>query len=174
MHGIAWNPITSVCYLRLLAAGNFLEFQAIPWTSLHYREFHANLSNLLKFHGLPWNIMECHRHPWKSIDFCGSPWNSMELYGIPWGGWEDPWKSHGLQQWIIHRWQEISNEFYNTPWESIVVHGTPWIDMHGIPQTGGRDRKHLFSCLRLPAAAMEFLEIPWNSMEFHEAEWNFM
>ena len=88
MHGIAWNPITSVCYLRLLAAGNFLEFQAIPWISLHSREFHAILSNLMQFHELPWNIMECHRHPWKSKGFYGSPWNSMEFYGIPWNSME--------------------------------------------------------------------------------------
>ena len=60
-------------------------------------------------------------------------------------------------------------EFHNAPRESIEFHGTPWIDMHGIPWTGGRDRKHVFSCLRLLAARNG---ISWNSMDFHEVQWN--
>ena len=73
----------------------------------------------------------------------------------------------------------------------IEVHGTPWIDMHGIPWTGGRDRKHEFSCLHLPAdsngiswnswipykskirwTSIDFHEIRWESMEFLAIRWN--
>ena len=50
---------------------------------------------------------------------------------------EDPWESHGFQQCIIHRWQEISMEIHKPPRESIEFHGTPWIDMNWIPWNGG-------------------------------------
>ena len=114
MHGIAWNLITSVCYLRLLAVG-CQQFLGIPSDSMDF----------LAFQRVPWNSFESNAIPWASMEYYGMPstsmeiyrflWISMELYGVLWnpigGLWRPlrkPWlttMNHSLMarnfQWIL-------------------------------------------------------------------------
>ena len=169
MHGIARNPITSVCYLRLLAAG-CRQFLGIPSDSMDFLAFQRVPCNSFESNAIPWTSMEYYGMPSTSMELYRFLWISMELYGILWnpmgGGWEDPWESHGLQQWIIHRWQEVSKEFYNTLVESIESHGTPWL--HGIAE---EPENIYFLICGCPLPAMEFCGIPWNSLKPNRIPW---